>query len=69
MFTVNGTNMLGGKVFYRIDDLSQERVGLDFLNNPAALVPDKGLALEIVALLNDQRSKKEAKSAAPDDNG
>lgn len=53
MFTVNGTCMLGGKVFHRIDDLTQERVGLDFLNNPAALVPDKELANKIVALLNE----------------
>lgn len=60
MFTVNGTCMVGGKVFFRIDDLSKGRSGLDFLNNPAALVPDQELAQKIVDLLNND-SKARAK--------
>lgn len=41
-FTVNGKTRLAGAPngpeFWRIDDLSEERTGIDFLNNPAALV-------------------------------
>jgi len=58
MFVVNGTCMLGGKVFHRIDDVSEGRTGLDFLNNPGALVPKKELAERIVDLLNEDRRKE-----------
>ncbi len=52
MYIVNGTVMLGNKVFYRIDNLDEGREGLDFLNNPGALVPNRVLAEHIVSLLN-----------------
>lgn len=55
MFHVNGTCMVGGKVFWRIDDLSKEATGIEFLENPAALVPDKELAKRIVDALNEKK--------------
>ncbi len=63
MFTVNGATKIGTKEFYRIDDLSAEREGLDFLANPVALVADKDLARRIVDLLN----AKPVKAKCPHD--
>ena len=49
---LNGLGTLGGVGFWRIDNLDEERVGLDFLAKPWALVRDKEAAEKIIAALN-----------------
>lgn len=51
-YIVNGIVQIGGKKFYRIDPLEDSRGPEEFLNNPAALVPDRQFACQIVDCLN-----------------
>ena len=53
---VNGQVLvnIAGRSFWRIDDLDETRVGLDFLTNPWALVRDKDAANQLVAMMNER---------------
>ena len=52
--SINGQVNIGTAKFWRIDDLEEQRVGLDMLQNPWALVRDLDAAEKIVAALKAQ---------------
>jgi len=51
---LNGVVMVNGAEFWRIDDLESERVGLEMLAHPFALVKQKADAERIVAALSPE---------------